>query len=60
MAGWQVHICDVCRLLDSDFRQKPCFYCSTCGAWICELDLDDWPRRIAAAKRAIQEKFASA
>jgi hypothetical protein len=56
--NWFMHICDVCRLLDGDLREKVCFYCPACSAWICEQDAADWRRRGLAAARALEEKFA--
>lgn len=44
-SAWYFHVCDVCRLLDGDTREKTCFYCPTCDAWICEDDADNWLRR---------------
>ena len=51
----QMHICDVCRLLDYDTERKFCGYCSLCDAWICDQDQPQWGRRIlAAAKRKME------
>jgi hypothetical protein len=54
------NVCDVCRLLDGDFRLKMCFYCKVCGKWICEADAGDWIRRVKAAQAAIREHFVEA
>jgi hypothetical protein len=54
MNGWTMEVCDVCRLLDGDLRQKQCQYCNTCQAWICYLDLPNMRRRAKAMfKRAM-------
>jgi len=51
----QIHICDVCRLLDYDVTKKLCGYCGMCDAFICEEDQSKWTRRIlAAAKRKLE------
>lgn len=42
------HVCDVCRLLDSDISIKLCGYCGMCDAYICRADLNRWGRRIQA------------
>ena len=60
MAEFEPHICDVCRLLDGDFRLKLCMYCRACGSWICELDLDDWARRVRAARKKVAESLMRA
>jgi hypothetical protein len=54
---WLLHICDVCRLLDGNHRQKMCFYCPVCDAWICEDDQHNWSRRGAASAKAIAERI---
>lgn len=43
---WKV--CDVCRILDGDYRLKQCAFCGLCNAWICVDDIDNWWRRVAA------------
>jgi hypothetical protein len=45
---WQWTVCEVCRRLDGDTRLKECFYCSSCGAWICRADQNDYIRRARA------------
>ena len=51
----QIHICDVCRLLDFDVSKKLCSYCGLCDAFICEKDSSNWGRRLlAAAKRKLE------
>lgn len=51
----QIHICDVCRLVDYDTARKLCVYCGMCDAFICEQDQSNWPRRLlAAAKRKLE------
>ena len=42
-------VCDVCRLLDGNLQQKPCTWCGLCQSWICDADLQNWPRRGRAA-----------
>jgi len=53
--GWEMHYCDVCRLLDKDTSQKPCFFCDKCGAWICKKDNYRMDRRARAAIRMKKE-----
>lgn len=56
MIGTQrtVTTCDVCRLLDGNLQAKPCTWCGTCRAWICDADIKNWPRRARAmAARAM-------
>jgi len=53
----QMHICDVCLILDKDATPKLCGYCGGCGAWICEKDVDDLVRRAKAAGRKRVEDF---
>jgi hypothetical protein len=45
----QLHVCDVCRLVDFDTSEKLCGYCPLCDAWICDADNNDWVRRLKAA-----------
>lgn len=33
-----LHVCQVCKLLDNDVSLKECEYCSLCKAWICKKD----------------------
>lgn len=47
-AQWQWAVCEVCRLLDGDVRQKPCQYCPACQAWICQADIKNLVRRARA------------
>lgn len=48
---YQLHECDVCRLVDKDTSQKDCTYCTICKAWICRTCHDDvWRRGQAVAK----------
>lgn len=52
--GWTMAVCDVCRLLNGDLRQKLCIWCGTCQAWICQADINNKLRRTKAMlKRAI-------
>lgn len=37
--------CDVCFLVDGDQRQKVCYYCGRCDAWICENCQPNFMRR---------------
>jgi hypothetical protein len=54
----QIHICDVCRLLDYDTTKKLCGYCGMCDAWICTEDQSKWGRRLlAAAKRKLEGDY---
>lgn len=54
----QMHICDVCRLLDFDASKKFCEYCNLCDAWICQEDQSKWGRRLlAAAKRKLESGY---
>ena len=46
-----LQVCDVCRLVDGDYTMKACEWCRSCQAWICEKDLDNWPRRSLAMAR---------
>jgi hypothetical protein len=48
MNGWAMAVCDVCRLLDGDYRQKMCQWCDKCEAWICQRDLGNLGRRARA------------
>jgi hypothetical protein len=57
MAGWYMQVCDVCRLLDGDRRQKLCAYCPICDAWICVQDVSNWGRRGRASALAMAERF---
>lgn len=59
MAGWYMHICDVCRLLNGDTSLKVCFYCPLCDSWICEADANDWGRRAQAAAVAQVKRLFS-
>lgn len=47
--NWEMHVCDVCRLLDQDNRQKLSMYCKFCDSWMCQADFGNWGRRAAAA-----------
>jgi hypothetical protein len=49
--------CTVCWYNDGDPRQKMCFYCPVCDAWICERDADAWGRRALASARRIAEQM---
>jgi hypothetical protein len=40
--------CRVCVLLDGDYSDKECGYCSFCDAWICAADRFSVARRIRA------------
>lgn len=40
-------VCDVCRILDSDYSKKEISYCSFCHANVCESDIYS-PRRLQA------------
>lgn len=54
MNGWTMAVCDVCCRLDNDYRQKPCTWCGTCRAWLCQADAGNMARRAKAMmKRAI-------
>lgn len=46
--NWTMAVCDVCRILDGDYRQKPCQYCPSCDAWICAADIRNLARRARA------------
>lgn len=46
---WHPAVCDVCRLVDGDYREKLCFYCGSCDSEICVADKDRWGRRALAA-----------
>lgn len=59
MAGWYMHICDVCRLLNGDRRQKLCSYCPLCDAWICLEDVNAWGRRGRASALRMAETFSA-
>lgn len=48
-----LHICDVCKLLDNDNQPKACTYCKACDAWLCDRDKGDWMRRTAAAAKRV-------
>lgn len=50
----QLHICDVCKLIDKDETLKFCTFCPVCNAWICTKDRNRLDRRAQAmALRAI-------
>jgi hypothetical protein len=49
----QLHLCDVCFLLDGDSFEKRSIYCSGCNAWICEADLWNGPRRAKAMLKRV-------
>jgi len=55
-APWQWAVCDVCRLLDRDVRQKLCQFCPACNAWLCQRDIANVARRA----RAMYLKFMGA
>jgi hypothetical protein len=51
----ELHICDVCQLLDNDDTLKMCVYCGFCEAWFCSKDRNRPDRRaLAATKRKLQ------
>lgn len=52
-----VDACDVCYILDGDERQKPVFYCQSCGAWLCDRCIGDVGRRTRAAWKRTWRKF---
>lgn len=56
---WHLAVCAVCFYVDGDARPKMCFYCSTCGAWICEDDADQWGRRALASARRLGERMGA-
>ena len=43
--------CEVCFLVDNNPMEKPCYYCATCDAWICE---ECWDKPIKRARAAIK------
>jgi hypothetical protein len=52
----ELHICDVCRLVDGNTTLKECEYCEFCKAWICKADdLRVDRRMLAGMLRAVQE-----
>lgn len=54
----QLHVCDVCRLLNQDTSEKPCGFCGMCDSWICKDDTWRWDRRVRAFyKRRIEPGF---
>ena len=58
ISSLQMHICDVCRLLDYDTTKKLSGYCKLCDAWICQKDESNWIRRLkAAAKRKLEYSY---
>lgn len=57
---WQIHACDVCRLLDNDRTLKECYYCGKCDAWICRSDQFRLDRRIRAMKSRSGQKAVTA
>jgi hypothetical protein len=48
MNAWTMAVCDVCRLLDGDYRQKMCQWCGMCQAWVCAADIRNAARRARA------------
>ena len=49
-------ICDVCKLLDTDYNEKEVFYCKECNAYICELCKCNYLRRgIAMIKSKLKK-----
>jgi hypothetical protein len=49
--------CTVCGLLDNDFTDKDCNYCSFCDAWICKADFGDLVRRAVAMYKRKKNKL---
>ena len=48
--------CRVCELLDKDANDKGVVWCDLCKSYICENDIDNWPRRgLAFGKNIIQK-----
>ena len=43
--GWQIHVCDVHRLVDKDVIGRECMYCPKCSAWICKDCRGNWTKR---------------
>jgi hypothetical protein len=52
----EVRVCDVCRLVDGDVREKSCTWCGFCKAWICSADWSNVVRRAKAAALALLKK----
>lgn len=54
----QLHVCDVCRLVDGDVTEKLCGFCGMCDSWICKDDTWRWDRRVRAFyKRRVEPGF---
>jgi hypothetical protein len=41
-------VCEVCKLLDNDLREKACQFCARCQAWICSECWNNYLRRAKA------------
>jgi len=48
---YELHVCDVCLLLDNDLTAKESTYCKNCDAWICKDDVGNWGRRAKAWRK---------
>jgi len=52
-------VCEVCRLLDGDTREKECEYCGVCDAYICADDKFKLDRRAKAVLELSRERRRS-
>lgn len=41
----EIHVCDVCRVINNDITPKESVWCNRCKAWICIPDINRWDRR---------------
>lgn len=46
--AWQMHVCDVHRLVDKDETPRECQYCGRCKSWICKECRGNWAKRAQA------------
>lgn len=49
MGDAELHVCDVCRIVDKDETVKLCQFCTSCKAWICDTCRSNPIRRTHAA-----------
>lgn len=55
--AYEMHVCDVCKLVDGDEQPKLSAFCSVCSAWICKACYPQVTRRAEAwNKRRLQNK----
>ncbi len=45
----ELRACDVCSIVNHDYTQKMCAFCSLCKAWMCRVCRVSPRRRMIAA-----------